>query len=184
MNRRGVAGGLGLSPVNWKMTTDEFKILADRLRPRIVALAKGFFRRVRIPEDAEDVAQEVLMRLWLAADVSVPVNPEAWAVRVTKNICVSRWRKTSVRGTVDIDGERGLLSGESASERVEELELRRIAERELDALPSATRRVIEMRSVHGMGLDEIAAVTGRPKTSIKTVISGARRRITDKLMNI
>ena len=47
------------------MTIEDFEYIARRLRPKIKKMAYRFFQN---SEDAEDVVQEVLMRLWMRGD--------------------------------------------------------------------------------------------------------------------
>ena len=49
----------------------------------------------------------------------------------------------------------------------------------LDSLSSGTRTLLRMRAA-GMSLDAIAAATGRPKTSVKSALSAARKQIVNQ----
>ena len=54
------------------------------VRPRVLALARKFIRASGLRTDAEDIVQEVLLRLWTALNGGAEVlNAEAWASRVT-----------------------------------------------------------------------------------------------------
>jgi DNA-directed RNA polymerase specialized sigma subunit, sigma24 homolog len=76
------------------------------------------------------------------------------------------------------------LSGpEEASQPIESAEAERIADIALELLSAGTRRLLELRAT-GLSLDEIAAVTGRPKGSIKSSISAARKELMKNLNQI
>ena len=65
------------------------------VRPKVLALTRKFFRASRLEGDPEDVVQDVLIRLWEARRSGADIrNPQAWAVTITKNACVSLWRKS------------------------------------------------------------------------------------------
>ncbi len=148
------------------------------LRPKVMSVARRFFRASKLDGDPEDVVQDVLLRLWEARHKGILIsNTEAWAVSAAKNRCISIWRK---RGRL-VDSERispdYLSSSEEASQPIESSEAERIADIALKQLSAGTQRLLELRAT-GLSLDEIAAVTGRPKSSVKSSISAARKEIT------
>ena len=51
-------------------------------------------------------------------------------------------------------------------------------------LSQSQRKLLELRNDGGMSLDQIAAATGRPKSSIKVALSTARRKMMEKLKKI
>ena len=86
------------------MTQKEFEQTLIALRPDMVRVAIAFFHN---DEDAEDVVQEVyawpLQRGWHQGDKLV-----ALAIRATKNLCVSVWRRKRLRETEPLDGITGI----------------------------------------------------------------------------
>ena len=58
------------------------------------------------------------------------------------------------------------------------LEIRR---RMYAVLTDTQRTCLDLRNVEGLSLDEIAALTGKPKDSVKSTISAARRRMLEEL---
>ena len=47
-------------------------------------------------------------------------------------------------------------------------------------LTDSQRKLVALRNEQGMSLDEIAAATGRPKGSIKVVLSTARKKMMEQ----
>ncbi|MBQ6254078.1 MAG: sigma-70 family RNA polymerase sigma factor [Bacteroidales bacterium] len=157
---------------------ERIEIELEAARPKVLALARKFFRATRLDGDPEDVAQDVLLRLLEARRRGDPVrNAEAWAVTTTKNLCVSIWRKA--RKGQPLPLREDLLSDNNPSSRLEESEAGALVAKALVNIPGRTRYLLRLRA-SGLSLDEIAAVTGRPKGSVKTSISKARK----ELMNI
>ena len=69
------------------MTIETFEHIARKLRPLLQSIGHRFFAD---PSRADDVAQEVLMRLWLMRErVNVEQGVEPLAVRMAKNYCVN-----------------------------------------------------------------------------------------------
>ena len=60
---------------------------------------------------------------------------------------------------------------------------RRIVAAALRQIPEGTRQLLQLRTA-GMSLDEIAAVTGRSKGSVKSSISAARKQIVKALNEV
>ena len=56
--------------------------------------------------------------------------------------------------------------------------IRSIVQKDLSA---GQRELLSLRNENGLSLDEIAAVTGRPKTSVKVTLSTARRKMMEQL---
>ena len=146
-----------------------------RIRPKVLALAKKFLRASRMDQDPEDVVQDVLLRLWMASQEGIQIrNAEAWAVSATKNSCISIWRKRN--GAKSQALPEWLPDGNDPSTRIELSEAESIAGKAFAKLPTGTRRLLRLKAT-GLSLDEIAAVTGRPKGSIKSSISAARKEM-------
>lgn len=163
------------------MEETEFEHIAARLRPVVMAVAGRFFGVLGMDGEAEDVAQDVMFRLWKERDRLGEIqNLEGWAVRIAKNGCVSRLRELRRYDIRRIDGYE-FTGGEPATKGIDDEEQQALLARLMGSLPKATRRILYMRNVEGMTLDEIAMVCGRPKTSIKSSITTAKKNILKQL---
>lgn len=156
-------------------------------------------------EMAEDVVQEALVTLWRLAEEGYPIrDAEGLAVKITKNLVVAKYRRQKLK-TVSLSGGRGGsgsgngngLGGKmSESEREREMEVaggepatvltdardrEMIREKLYGTLTETQRKYLELRNELGLSLDEIAEATGRPKASIKTSISTARKQLLEQL---
>lgn len=92
----------------------------------------------------------------------------------TKNCCVSFWRKARKETILPLRDE--FVASHTATGRIEEEEAVASVSKALETIPSATLYLLRLRA-KGLSLDEMAAVTGRPKGSIKSSISAARKEI-------
>ena len=149
------------------------------IRPKVFALAKKFLHSSKMVDDPEDIVQDVLLRLWKASEEGIRIqNAEAWAISITKNLCISLWRKRN--GRISQTLPEWLPEGNDPSTQIELSETRIIAGKALERLPAGTRRLLQLKAT-GLSLDEIAIVTGRPKGSIKSSISAARKEMMKSL---
>lgn len=152
------------------------------VRPKVLGLARKFIRASGLGVAAEDIAQEALVRLWTAKQDGADIrNVEAWAVTVTKNLCVSHLRKAAGRAVTSIP--ETISSQDSASAAIDAEDSQRIVAAALRQIPEGTRQLLQLRTA-GMSLDEIAAVTGRSKGSVKSSISAARKQIVKALNEV
>lgn len=145
-----------------------------KIRPRMMKIALDFFQN---QEDAEDAVQEVLLRMWLR-DGLPNDNYEALAVRATKNVCVSMWRKQKLRRmeTIDTDNDTSMDSGSSDSQVLTQEQAQRI-EQAISRLPRSEQRLIRLKQEADLEADEIAVITGIPVRSVRSMISSARHKL-------
>ena len=162
------------------MTEPEFASFSERIRGKLTALAQRFNRASGMEAGAEDIVQDALIALWQLSQKDYPIrDAEALAVRITKNCCVSRYRKQHILfepvAGMSIAGD---LRASAGTEEKDIETVRAILHRELS---ESQRQLLYLRNECGLTLDEMAKVTGRPKASIKVAISTARKAMLDKL---
>lgn len=73
--------------------TDLLVTLGQRYRPALMAF---FIRRIRNPAEAEDLTQEVLVKLMELSDDAVK-TPDAYIFRIASNLVRDRYRRLQVR---------------------------------------------------------------------------------------
>ena len=124
--------------------------------------------------------QDALVTLWQLSKEGYPVrDAEALAVKITKTRCVERYRRQHIRYEPIADRQfAGSDSAAAGTERMDIETIRGIVQKDLTG---TQRELLALRNEEGMSLDEIAAVTGRPKPSVKVTLSTARSRMMDKL---
>ena len=164
------------------MTREEFGHISEAMRKDLVDLARRFLRATGGPEEADDIVQEALVALWALSEKEYPIqNAKALAIRITKNICVSRYRKR--KQTIPLKDDF-IDGGPTAEERVEAADNTRVKKILYGELSSTQREYMTMKNDEGLTLDEISAKTGRPKTSIKTAISSARKMMRERMKKL
>ena len=126
------------------MTTEEFQYNAEVLRQQLVSIARKY---VGNTDEAEDVAQDAMVKLWLMHDKLVaPIGGIASVL--TRNLCIDNLRRK--HATVDISR---LPEEEDFSDDGEQIEqMLQI----IDTLPSTQRTILKMRHLQGMEMREIA----------------------------
>ncbi len=158
------------------MTKEEFEELSCRIRPKLLSVACAFAPTSVV--EAKDVAQETLLRLWELTVQDYPIrDAESIAIRIAKNICVSQHRKAQLK-TQPLSHDNYAGSTES-TELTDDEDHRKIKQSIYGTLSKTQREYLHLRNDEEMTLDEIANMTGKPKTSIKSSISAARKQMLD-----
>jgi RNA polymerase sigma-70 factor (ECF subfamily) len=126
-------------------------------------------RMLRDREEAEDVLQEALVKIWQKSYLFDPAKGDglAWVATVARNCALDRLRRPG-RASVPIgDVEEEVAMCLSMGNDVGEgADLRRC----LDALRTDYRKVIVLSYVNGLTHEDLAAALGRPMGTIKSWI--------------
>ena len=158
------------------MELNAFKISVCPLREKLLAQAR---RLTGSEEDAEDIVQEVLLRLWSKRmELDRCASIEAFATTVTRNDFID-WMRTS--HTSDSDLSEGTLQsdGQTPESLLEAKDEMQLVERIIRSLPPLQQAILRMKDVEGYETEEIAQVTGCNAEAIRSNLSRARKRMRD-----
>ena len=139
---------------------------------------------LRSRADAEDVAQEALLRACRFFRGFHGGDARAWLLQIVRNTCYSWLEKNRPRELmVEFDEElhpQPVATPESiaiADEGRERLS------RALETLPPRFREVLVLRELEGCSYKEIAAITSMPIGTVMSSLSRARRQLYSVLTN-
>lgn len=164
---------------------DAARHLVGRLAPRVLAYA---MRILGDRAEAEDIAQEAMVRLWKIAPDWRPGEAliTTWLYRVVSNLATDRLRHRQRRRTAPIedapevaDAAPGVVAGMIEADRIAALQAG------LDSLPERQRQAVVLRHLEGLSNPEIAAImqigveaveslTARGKRALAAALSGRR----------
>lgn len=160
------------------MTADEFKRRFMPLGRKLYGVAFAMSGNV---QEAEDIVQDVYMKLWTRRDrLGMTVNDEAYCVAVTKNVCRDRLRGHGPANGFSGDLPLGMTSADDVAADVENRNLADIMRRCISCLPELQRELVTMRDVEGIGYDEIAYATGLSMVNIRVTLSRARKALREQ----
>ena len=166
------------------MSPKEFENIVPALRPLMVKVGRDFFGN---RTDADDVAQEGLIRLWKYCErLRADRNMEALAIKVAKNVCVEIYKRRSTL-TVTLESETEInqaLADNDADAGIEAGETQQKIDEAMERLSPRERELLRKRHIEGYTADEIAQETGIPKPSVKSMISIARKKMIKELQKI
>lgn len=129
-------------------------------------------------QDAEDVMQEVYLRLWKNRD-SLPEieNMQAYLIGILKNLIVDGSRSGSKLQVCDADGHPPIAADDDVGRKMEVEEEAEMVRKLIRKLPDKERRILEMRTLEDRSYNEIEARTGMNQPYIRKVVSRAREKL-------
>jgi RNA polymerase sigma-70 factor (ECF subfamily) len=153
---------------------DAARELSARLLPRALRHAA---RVLGDRDEAEDVAQEAMLRLWRAAgdwDANGPARPATWLHRVVANLAVDRLRRAGRSVGLDPetpDASPGAEARLVASDRIAALDAA------LALLPERQRQAVVLRHIEGLSNPEIAEILGVGIEAVESLTARGKRAL-------
>ncbi|MBZ5633902.1 MAG: RNA polymerase sigma factor [Acidobacteriia bacterium] len=147
----------------------------DRVvREREAQMLRTAFRILGNWSDAEDVAQEVFLRLHRHG-LNFPHDAAvgAWLYRVTVNLCLDRTR--SRRSSQELPEMASPDRSAEAAVLMDEKKQRLMAA--LAMLPPKERAAVVLRQIEGLSTAEVAAALGSSDVTVRSQISKAMVRL-------
>ncbi|RFU13489.1 RNA polymerase sigma factor [Rhodobacteraceae bacterium W635] len=155
------------------------RVLTARLLPRVLShAARVLGDRV----EAEDVAQEAMLRLWRAAADWQPggAKPSTWLYRVTANLAVDRLRKSGRAVGLD-DGPEPEDDAPGPEDRLQRAGRMAALDAALARLPERQRQAVVLRHVEGLSNPEISEVLGIGVEAVESPTARGKRALAKRL---
>lgn len=161
------------------------RLLTARLAPRVLSYA---WRVLGERAEAEDVAQEAMLRLWRQAPLwrAGEASVTTWLYRVATNLATDRFRQRRRRQATPLeagpepeDGQPGALAMLMEADRMAALQAA------LAALPERQRQAVVLRHIEGLsnpeiadilavGVEAVESLTARGKRALAAALAGRR----------
>ena len=153
------------------------RVLTDRLLPRVFRFAA---RILGDRAEAEDVAQEAMLRLWRQAPNWRPGEAQVatWVYRVASNLCTDRLRRRRSRPTAPIEDAGDPADGTPGSEaRLHQAARLAALQDALAELPDRQRQAVVLRHLEGLSNPEIAEVLGIGIEAVESLTARGKRAL-------
>jgi RNA polymerase sigma-70 factor (ECF subfamily) len=159
-----------------------FEELVRKYQRRIVANCRHI---TRDPNNAEDLAQEVLVKAFFALrSFEGRSSVRHWLQTIKVNHCLNHLKKQQRAVMVDIDEDeihKPDVSAPPAAERsLEILAERQIIERVLDSMSSTLRVPLILCDMDDLAYDEVAGLLGIGLSAVKMRIKRARQEFRER----
>jgi RNA polymerase sigma factor (sigma-70 family) len=162
-----------------------FEDTAQQYQRRIYSFARYLLSS---REEAEDVTQEVLLRLWRHREGVDEERLAPWLLRVTRNACYDLLRKrrseaaAGLSPTLDDVAAEAVASAEpDPRAQAEAADFRRRLLAALADLGEPYKSIIILREVQGLAHREIGETLGIPEATVRVHLHRGRRKLRERL---
>lgn len=157
--------------------------MVERCRHQVYTLA---YYSLGSRDEAEDVTQEVLIRLWEHWKEIEQSTAMAWIIRVTRNACLDLHRKRQTRTSLmAVHGETCLTPEESEganpAAEYERKDFRGHVERALSEMEDPYRTIVVLREIEDYSYAEICDALEMPLNTVKVYLHRGRRMLRDRM---
>ncbi len=131
--------------------------------------------------DAEDVAQEALLRAYKGfSKLRERRAFRGWLCRITWRLALDRQRGTRRRERRELTAESGAPE-RTAEQMAASSEFERHLARAMDELPEKLRQALVLAAIEGHSTREVAELLGLPEGTVKSRVHLARKQMAEKL---
>ncbi len=168
-----------------------FAELVGRFQHRLVAVMHHL---VGHPDEAEDLAQEVFLRVYRTRQKYTPKAKFAtWLFTIANNLALNALRDRKRRPAVPLEvgdpnsssswqaGQPAAGRDEPPTRHLQQEELAAVVRRALDRLNDRQRMAVVLNKFEDMNYAEIAEVMGLTTKAVKSLLSRARSRLRESL---
>ena len=138
--------------------------------------------------EAQDVTQDVMLRLWQHRDEIDEERVLGWLLRVTRNACVDALRRRKARRkvmTADTDAVGYAVGGEPTPEAyAEAADFQGHLGRALSRIAEPYRSIVILREIQELKYDEISEALGLPLNTVKVYLHRARKTLRKLLSEV
>lgn len=155
-----------------------FQMLVERHLPAVISVAR---RMLRDDTEAEDIAQEALLKLWQGgARLEVGASGvRPWLRRVTTNLSIDRIR--SARRTDVTDEVPDQPVAPTQLDGLVQDDLAGRVDAVLRGLPDRQRQALVLFHYEGMSQSQVGEVLGVSDEAVESLLSRARRALREQL---
>jgi RNA polymerase sigma-70 factor (ECF subfamily) len=170
-----------------------FEELVEKYQHRLVAVLQHLVGR---NEEAEDLAQEVFLRVYRARNkYRARAKFSTWLFTIANNLALNALRNRQRKPVVALPGtESGPLGPRPAeqlvrdrsgnpSQHMRQLELAAVVRRALDTLNDRQRAAVLLHKFEEMNYAEIAAVMRLTTKAVKSLLNRARAKLREELQD-
>ncbi len=168
-----------------------FEVLLERYQHRVLGVMTHLIGGR--PDEAEDLSQDVFLRVYRARKSYRPRAKFAtWLFTIVNNVALNhlrgkgrdptlRHRAASDTQTLTRPEERLPAPGGTASTQMRKAELAELVREALETLGEDQRLAVLLNKFEDMSYAEIATVMGRTEAAVKSLLARARSHLRDEL---
>lgn len=161
----------------------QFQALYDRYFEKVF---KFTFRATKDIGEAEDLAQEVFLKMWQNRDSFASNIPhEVQLLTIARQLVINQYKRNIIRQKVYsswYEEKQTFSSADNADQILLTSELSARYQQALAELPERRREIFEKSRIEGLSYDQIAEELQITRNTVETQISKALRSLREKLL--
>jgi len=150
------------------------ELVSEHFYERMLAYV---LKKINVLEDAEEVAQEIMLKLVQYKDIDSIENVVAWAYRVASNRIIDYYRHKSKRLNVSLPDH---LAEEKVTDR---LQVSECLAPVVNRMPEADRMLLQAIDFGGTSQKDYAEANGITYSTLKSQVQRARARLREALLD-
>lgn len=140
------------------------------------------------PEDAEDAAQDVFIKIHSAIGTfRGDAKLSSWIYRITVNVCLNQERRKKWARWVSLDflftpeGEEMAGNEDSADQSLEVEERIRAVRKAIQSLPRSQRTAVILQRYENLSYQEIAYIMDKSLSAVEALLHRAKQNLVKRL---
>ncbi len=160
------------------MNLDDFKKQVIPLKNKLFRFAN---RLLEDREEAEDMVQEVFIKLWNRRDkLDEYRSVEALAMVTTRNLCLDKLKRRKI--TIErIENLKDEMTNSQQDQKTDLSDIVHKIHQIIQTLPEQQRSIIQLRDIEGYDFEEIAELLDMNENAVRVSLSRARKKIRESL---
>ncbi|MCF6404254.1 RNA polymerase sigma factor [Chitinophaga filiformis] len=145
------------------------------------------YRLLENEEDAMDVTQDALMKVWQQQERMTDLqNMEAWCMRIVRNLALDKLKARKYRRAEELDkaGDMPAQHQPNPHAAAEQQDVMNRVHRIIAALPEKYRTIIQLRDIDGYSYQEIADILCIDMSEVKINLHRARKTVREQLQKL
>jgi len=164
------------------MSKDQFTSVILPLQHKLYRYALSIVYEVPL---AEDIVQEVFLKLWdQRVRLATVENKEAWCIRMTRNLAYDKL-KAANRKEEQLDSTFYQLAATSFPDKMaSDRDLVDAIKKMMEGLPEKQKEIFRLREILGYSNAEIEKILALDSNQVKVNLFRARKKIKSKLTQL
>jgi RNA polymerase sigma factor (sigma-70 family) len=172
---------------NKMLKQTRYKLLIQQYKNKIYTFSLYMLKNKM---DADDVTQEVMIRIWKNIDHFNILAAKTWIMKTTNNLCIDYLRKRSITVNREVEIDEVFENSYSNYSKKDDpcitTHIKIMASKvkeTIQLLPENLRSVFVLYEIEGFKYKEISKMLDMPLNSVKVYLLRARKELQKKLKN-
>ncbi len=169
------------------MKTTKYRYLLQQFKNNIYGYALYMMKNQM---DADDVTQEVMIRIWKNMDNFKITSAKSWIMKTTHNLCIDYLRKNAIASGRELEindvFEETFSDNKEDNNPLIKVHLKMMSEKlkkAIQKLPENLKSVLVLYELQGLKYKEISSSLNIPVNSVKVYLFRARKKLQEELKN-